>query len=400
MGRTKKSKWRKSEAAQDVAKEIASNKEDEIMEAKPSDSLFFVDTAGSKSAKKSRTTRSKKKVFADDVEKTVTKTKGKKSTQNKAKKDKKAKSDESTVETETIEKVKAPEPKTLTRKEKKELKRKRVKQSALMEDVKNLDLWATAAPVANLDIWGSANPAPKRAKRTKHKRHAGPEPKVGGEGSAPVLRPLPGTSFNPEAGAHKELIEMANAIDEKEREEKKSIQNQLRGESIIPDVELPKYDWEEPEELPEPTKLRKKRTRTDRNRLARKKITMQELERKKAQKVFNKQLHSLPALIKDIDEEENSLEKRHADIEKSKETNPKQRAKIGKHAFKPEFPDFALTEELEEMGGSLRNLKPTVKTVKNQFKNFQRRNLVDIRVKHKLKRRYRYKEFNKFKGDN
>jgi len=111
-------------------------------------------------------------------------------------------------------------------------------------------------------------------------------------------------------------------------------------------------------------------------------------------KALKKQLQKIPEVLQTIDEEE---KKSTIEKEKLKELkkNPDKPIRLGKTLIQKDFPEILLTEEVG--GGHFRNIQPSVKVVKDQFKRFQERNLVEPRLKNRLRRRYKLKEYERFK---
>jgi len=106
----------------------------------------------------------------------------------------------------------------------------------------------------------------------------------------------------------------------------------------------------------------------------------------------------LPTILASLDEDEKTRQIYLKDL-KQKKAIPNKLLRLGPEVIQTEFPEFVLTDEIA--GGHFRNIKPSYNLVKNQFKRFQERNLVEPRKKNKYKPRYKKKsyEVRSYKGD-
>jgi len=214
----------------------------------------------------------------------------------------------------------------------------------------------------------------------------------------------PGISINPDPQAQQDLLKRAYDIDLKENVERERLfrkfgtpQNKGEVKEVV-DEEEGKESEEEKEEDGEARTLRsrveRRLTQAQRNKKKRK-IERLELEkRKKAQKALKKQLQIIPEVLKTIDEEEKNTQMEHERLKEIKK-HPDKPLRLGKSLIQKEFPEILLTEEVA--GGHFRNIQPSVKLIKDQFKRFQERNLIEPRMKNRLKRRYKLKEYDRFK---
>jgi len=112
------------------------------------------------------------------------------------------------------------------------------------------------------------------------------------------------------------------------------------------------------------------------------------------QKTLKQQIHKLPQVIKDIQEEE-SVQKNEKEKTTEKKKNPNKPLRLGPTLPEIEFPDVLLPDEIQ--GGHFRNIKPSIRLVSDQFKRFQQRHLIETRKPNKYKRRYKLKQYERFK---
>jgi len=219
----------------------------------------------------------------------------------------------------------------------------------------------------------------------------------------------PGVSINPDPQAQQDFLRQAYDLDLKEKKERDQLLARFKRkpetgetpgdgeEANVEDNEAEAdEEQDESEKRPLNTKVLSDRRKTQAQRNKKKrKIERLELEKRKgAQKALKKQLQKIPEVIKTIDEEE---KENAADIERLKELkkHPDKPLRLGKNLIQKDFPEVLLTEEVA--GGHYRNIQPSAKVIKDQFKRFQERNLIEPRTKNRLRRRYRLKEFEIFK---
>jgi len=92
------------------------------------------------------------------------------------------------------------------------------------------------------------------------------------------------------------------------------------------------------------------------------------------------------------------MKKRKKTLKKKKAT-PDKPLRLGPQLFQEDFPEYVLTEESKT--GQMRDIKPSLRIIKDQFKSFQAKNLIEPRTKHRLKPRYKRKTYNtkEWKGE-
>ncbi|KAG1326343.1 ribosome biogenesis protein NOP53 [Cocos nucifera] len=201
----------------------------------------------------------------------------------------------------------------------------------------------------------------------------------------------PGCSFNPPFEAHQDSLARAVA-DEMQKIYKKELEPQpvpptVTGEIVAEEDKFfldadggNESDVEEGEgdvgdELHAQRKVKLKMvTRAERNRRARHKEQLKaEAEAEKLENL-NKEIDSLPDILKDIAKEDEEKHRRHtrrvvAKQERLKAAPPR----LGKHKFEPAPLQVLLTEEIS---GSLRKLKGCCTLARDRFKSLEKRGLV------------------------
>jgi len=214
----------------------------------------------------------------------------------------------------------------------------------------------------------------------------------------------PGISINPDPKAQQDLVQRAYEIDQKEKTEREIILAQFRYKSALSGKEDEENEQsgdekednvEEGEVRPLSTKVVSGRrlTQAQRNKKLRKHALEEELKKKKIQKTLKAHIHNLPQMLSQIKEDELTRQSEKAKTAELKK-NPNKPARLGKNLFEKEFPEILLTEDVK--GGHFRNVQPSTKTVSDQFKRFQERNLIEPRKKNKFKRRYKLKQFDRY----
>lgn len=218
----------------------------------------------------------------------------------------------------------------------------------------------------------------------------------------------PGQSINPAPESHQALLQQALEIDTKEREDEEYLLARLRGEfpNATPSEPLPEYDWDgKDEERTDASRLvkNKKMSVPQRNKKARHKALLAEQARIKEQKRQTKQLHMIKSLKKSVANETQQQKEDRDRIERLKVEQPdaQQAPTLGPYQMEEMFPEVMLTEEIEATGGSLRDVRPTFQGVKDQFKRFERRQMIEPRVyqeKHLTRKKFMPKQIDRHKN--
>ncbi|CAM8910292.1 unnamed protein product [Rhodiola kirilowii] len=201
-----------------------------------------------------------------------------------------------------------------------------------------------------------------------------------------------GCSFNPPFESHQDSL--AHAVAE---EMQKVYRNELGplpvpvtvpGEAIADedkyflDADVASNDEgsdnSEPENMDEDGIIRPKKkkrvTRVELNKRARRKEVLKKESEVKKVKELAKEIDSLPIIIKEIEKEDKEKEKRHtrrvvAKQERLKVCPPR----LGKRKFEPAPTQVLLSEEIT---GSLRKLKACCTLTRDRFKSFEKRGLI------------------------
>ena len=249
------------------------------------------------------------------------------------------------------------------------------------------------------DIWNADDGNPKKKAKAK-------DTKI----SHQIDIDLPGCSYNPDPEIHQEAIAVAVAAemqkiyakdllplapptfidmrDHNEGDSKEEDELELLQTAAEEDVD---QEEEEDDVTVKVGKSKKgKKTEKERKKEQKKKEMRIEEGRKKAEKARIRELSDLKSIKKQIEvevkeKEERSLRKKLDRAERAASQPPK----LGRYRFEP-MPVQVLTTD--EVAGSLRVLKPTAMLVKERFKSFQKRGVIEPRrpVNKKTNKRVSY----------
>jgi len=220
---------------------------------------------------------------------------------------------------------------------------------------------------------------------------------IGKSGTSAVILPQPGASYNPDYDSHQKLllrahIEEVKKIKEQEKWNKKVkmvsvnelkkqskvwLQEMSQGLSQKPDEtdEIDKSDTR-PEFAPPPVCSENRKTAQKRRKeLLMKKAKRLKLEQKK-RKIRQNDIMRIKSLKKEIQCSTNKSLELHAQRSEKKTTQEGRAKRLGKTKFMEPRTNVNLSEELS---GSLRELKPDGNPLKDRFKSFQRRNIIEPR---------------------
>ncbi|KAJ7623618.1 ribosome biogenesis protein Nop53/GLTSCR2 [Roridomyces roridus] len=236
-----------------------------------------------------------------------------------------------------------------------------------------------------------------QAKKIKPPVHSNPRDKI--EVPA-ILEPHQGTSYNPPADAHNELLIKAADIEEKRvAKEAKLAETKIKidqakqsgnGEVAIPgvpsgmklDIATPgPDDGEDAVETDDiPKKMPARKTKAQRNKAARILAEKRALAEKARRKNEQQIIHSYKLLRRNADSTISAREQAHALRRAALQEKLKRGLagqKLGKHKVPAERVDVQLGEDLSE---SLRGLKPEGNLFRDRFTSLQQRALVEPRV--------------------
>lgn len=201
-----------------------------------------------------------------------------------------------------------------------------------------------------------------------------------------------GTSMNPLPEHHQEIIQTALDALQAERDENQRVYLRLNP-TLSAEVNRAPAERDDGSELLAPKKNPPRMTKAEKNKkkkISRKKQLLDEL--KKLKKVET-QFGRADVVLKEIEKGEKERKKEKDRIAHLKETQPDKRPKLGKHKFEGAMPiDVRLPEELT---GSLRTMKPSIHTMRDQFQRFQDKNLITTTHKQKGRATGNYKYYTK-----
>jgi len=250
---------------------------------------------------------------------------------------------------------------------------------------------------ATLDIWGEDPEKGVKAEKVRNKGfevdttplesrkrvYMRPRSKQHVERAKELVDPsgtqvLPsGGSFNPDEEERQKALLEAYIRDEKERKEEAELKAKLNpNPGIVPNA-LPEEDDES--ELFPSKKLAKPKTKAQKNSKTRQIQEAFDKAKEKQQASLHKQIARLGSIASEVKNEEKKLKVRHEALEKLKE-HPDHRPKTSKHAFEAPFPEVPLADELSA-DRSMRTLAPSFLIMRDQFKRFQEKNLIETRVR-------------------
>jgi hypothetical protein len=199
-----------------------------------------------------------------------------------------------------------------------------------------------------------------------------------------------GSSFNPDESERQKALEPAFLRDEKERADAESLKVKLNPAPNVVENALPAEDDES--ELFPSKKQAKPKTKAQKNARLRQIQEAFDKAKEKTQVTINKQIDRLGSVLSGVKNDEKKLRARKETLDKLKE-DPDHRPKTSKHEFEAPFPEVPLEDELTKER-SMRTMTPSVLLMRDQFKRFQEKNIIEPRVRVTgLRRRYRMKAY-------
>ncbi|RUS78597.1 hypothetical protein EGW08_013632 [Elysia chlorotica] len=230
-----------------------------------------------------------------------------------------------------------------------------------------------------------------------------------------TLVPHPGASVNPSYEDHQALLLEAHSVEVKKDKEQKRIHNALDAKfpnkadapneytyltemsaGLVSDSE---EEEEEDEDLQNASlSVNPPVRREDRKTKKQRRVEMESKvkEKEKAKVIDIKQRENkvlrLPTIKSEINKAERKQKDRAELKRKKKELEPFKTKRLNSIKFEEQDLDLKLSTELV---GSYRELKPEGHLLKDIYKSVQRRNIVEPRVKQKVKRKYKLKTFEK-----
>ncbi|XP_056612054.1 ribosome biogenesis protein NOP53, partial [Triplophysa dalaica] len=270
------------------------------------------------------------------------------------------------------------------------------------------------------DLWTAGTPEtadPYYLEQTKKKRVRRPSKLNEKPSVLPAVEIIaPGASYNPDFFSHQELLGEAHKVEVKRLKEEDKLQRQLAVTGEIATEEsafneqveglIEEEDDEEEEEETEeeteqmqseedtedtavgPSATQKKKT--EKQRRKEKEERIKELQKKAERQVIDRrqQLFQLRSIRANLKTQEQVTKMRQAQRKAKQEAEKSMPRRLGILKFQTPDLDVQLSDELP---GSLRCLKPEGSILKDRFKSFQKRNLIEPRERAKYKRRLKVK---------
>lgn len=201
-----------------------------------------------------------------------------------------------------------------------------------------------------------------------------------------------GTSVNPLPQHHQQIIQKALDALQAEKDENERISKRLNP-TLSAEVNRAPPERDDGSELFAPKKAPARMTKAEKNKKKKASRKKQLLDELRKQKKVETQLGRADVVLKEIEKSEKERKKEKERIAMLKETQNDKRPKLGKHKFEPAMPiDVRLQEELT---GSLRTMKPSIHTMRDQFQRFQDKNLITTTHKQKSRATGNYKYYTK-----
>nr|XP_033812955.1 ribosome biogenesis protein NOP53 [Geotrypetes seraphini] len=272
------------------------------------------------------------------------------------------------------------------------------------------------------DIWGEANPldsslagkdswfleqTKKRAVKRPGRLNLKPSP-------LPAVEVIAsGGSYNPTFQSHQALLLQAHEAELKRLKQEERLERQLSFptvdkapteesafqelcQGLLEESEEEEDKTEGPEEnqvemegtaVPQTAagekKTERQRKREKETRVLAVKLQAEKTVKQKQQELF--QLRSIKTKVKHREEELSQRKVKRAEKRKAQAARTRRLGKL-----KYEAPDTEV-QLSQELAGSLRTLKPEGSILKDRFKSFQKRNLIEPRERAKFKRKYKLK---------
>ncbi|XP_064622394.1 ribosome biogenesis protein NOP53-like [Lineus longissimus] len=272
---------------------------------------------------------------------------------------------------------------------------------------------------ADYDLWGTGEKAKAPADDEYHKRitkklpikkpaHTYKKP----SGLPAIEMAHPGASYNPAYEDHVELLQMAHEIEVKKDREEKRITRSL-DEKFPSKAEAPTHQtwvqemsaglYEEASDNEDvgdvdklsvnpPVRRENKKTVTQRNKEKKARELEEKRKKDKESRIKDTEIFRLRSFKKAVTEREKDLAEKARRKAELKEKNKDNTKVLGKMKFEAPDVEIKLGDELR---GSLRLLKPEGHLMEDRFKSFQKRNIIEPRLRAKYKKTYKDKKFEK-----
>ncbi|KAA0701708.1 Ribosome biogenesis protein NOP53 [Triplophysa tibetana] len=268
------------------------------------------------------------------------------------------------------------------------------------------------------DLWTAGTPEtadPYYLEQTKKKRVRRPSKLNEKPSVLPAVEIIaPGASYNPDFVSHQELLGEAHKVEVKRLKEEEKLQRQLAVTGEIATEEstfneqvegLIEEEEEETEQMRSeedtedtavgPSATHKKKT--EKQRRKEKEERIKELQKKAERQVIDRrqQLFQMQSIRDNLKTQEQVTKMRQVQRKANHEAEKSMPRRLGILKFQTPDLDVQLSDELP---GSLRCLKPEGSILKDRFKSFQKRNLIEPRERAKFKRlKVKYREKRAFR---
>jgi len=141
-----------------------------------------------------------------------------------------------------------------------------------------------------------------------------------------------------------------------------------------------------------PIRAENRKTTAQKNKAVRHKLKQVEMRAAKAKKKSEAEIQRVKAIKRELNAKETELEKRARLREEKRIAALAKPRQLAKRKFKESKPVYKLTEEL---AGNLRASKPEGNPIQERFNSMQKRNMVEVRIRVKKRRRYQLKDYTK-----
>ncbi|XP_066065320.1 ribosome biogenesis protein NOP53 isoform X2 [Chamaea fasciata] len=264
------------------------------------------------------------------------------------------------------------------------------------------------------DIWGDGNPLdaplagqdPWYLQQTKKQPVAPPRLQARPSPLPPVEVIGGGGSYNPPFREHQALLRRALQVELRRRREEEKVERRLKVTEAPPSEEAvlqeqlqglqeeeeEEEEEEEQEERPQerPGTREQPGRKTQRQRRRERELRARAAARARARLALQRSqgLFQLRSLRRALRLRELQLQQRRLQRQRQRELREREPKRLGRLRYQEPGPEVQLSEELPE---SLRRLRPEGSVLRDRFKSFQRRNMIEPRERAKFRRRYRVK---------
>ncbi|XP_055880216.1 ribosome biogenesis protein NOP53-like [Biomphalaria glabrata] len=259
------------------------------------------------------------------------------------------------------------------------------------------------APTGNEDLWSddandSSQPKAKRPKTASKKPSA----------LSATPFPHPGTSINPAFEDHQALLSLAHQKEVQKVKKEKKLYNSLDAKfpssvdestylvemsaGLIDDFDNESEDENDTGFISANPPVRREDRKTRKQKRMKKDLEIQAKEKLKEEVIKKREnmVLRLPSIKSEINKQERLRKEREALKLKQQEEEKFKTRRLGSIKFEEPDLDLKLSTELT---ASYRELKPEGQPIVDIFKSIQRRNIVEPRVKQRMKRKYKPKVF-------